>query len=124
MASADHNTGRPPSGPRCSPLVSRKKWRVSSGTDRTDPLVRIRSAALDVLTVLRELEESAHVPLSDEAYDASSDRSMQSRVASPAELSDVPTDSSFLSWLCALFLGHESSSIFSHTYFVLITTIA
>jgi hypothetical protein len=71
-----------------------QKRRVSSGTDRTDPLVRIRRAALDVLTVLRELEESARVPLSDDVYDASSDRSMQSRVASPAELSDVPTDSS------------------------------
>lgn len=72
-----------------------QKRRVSSGTDRTDPLVRIRRSALDVLTVLRELEESARVPLSDEAYDASSDRSTQSRVASPAELSDVPTDASF-----------------------------
>ena len=72
-----------------------QKRRVSSGTDRTDPLARIRRAALDVLTVLRELEESARVLLSDDAYDASSDRSSQSRVASPAELSDVPTDSSF-----------------------------
>jgi hypothetical protein len=72
-----------------------QKRRVSSGTDRTDPLARIRRAALDVLTVLRELEESARVPLSDDAYDAGSDRSLQSRVASPAELSDVPTDASF-----------------------------
>jgi hypothetical protein len=72
-----------------------QKRRVSSGTDRTNPLARIRRAALDVLTVLRELEESARVPLSDDAYDASSDRSSQSRVVSPAELSDVPTDASF-----------------------------
>jgi len=72
-----------------------QKRRVSSGTDRTDPLARIRRAALDVLTVLRELEESARIPLSDDAYDAGSDRSFQSRVASPAELSDVPTDASF-----------------------------
>ena len=72
-----------------------QKRRVSSGTDRTGPLARIRRAALDVLTVLRELEESARVPLSDDAYDAGSDRSSQSRVASPAELSDVPTDASF-----------------------------
>ena len=71
-----------------------QKRRVSSGTD-TDPLARIRRAALDVLTVLRELEESARIPLSDDAYDASSDLSSQSRVASPAELSDVPTDASF-----------------------------
>jgi hypothetical protein len=72
-----------------------QKRRVSSGTDRTDPLARIRRAALDVLTVLRELEENARVPPSDDAYDASSDHSSQSRVAPPAELSDVPTDASF-----------------------------
>ena len=72
-----------------------QKRRVPSGTDRTNPLARIRRAALDVLTVLRELEESARVPLSDDAYDASSDLSSHSRVASPAELSDVPTDASF-----------------------------
>jgi hypothetical protein len=72
-----------------------QKRRVSSVTDRTEPLARIRRAALDVLTVLRELEESARVPLSDDAYDAGSDRSSQSRVASPAELSDGPTDASF-----------------------------
>ncbi|KAI0248527.1 hypothetical protein BJV78DRAFT_1235181 [Lactifluus subvellereus] len=72
-----------------------QKRRVSSGTDRTDPLARIRRAALDALTVLRELEENARVPLSDDAYDAGSDHSSQSRVMSPAELSDVPTDASF-----------------------------
>lgn len=72
-----------------------QKRRVSSGAGRTDPLARIRRAALDVLTVLRELEESARIPLLDDAYDASSDRSSQSRVASPAELSDGPTDASF-----------------------------
>lgn len=71
-----------------------KRW-VSSDTARTDPLARIRRAALDVLTVLRELEESARIPLSDEAYDVGSDRSSHSRVASPAELSDVHTDASF-----------------------------
>lgn len=70
-----------------------QKRRVSSGgASHTDPLARIRRAALDVLTVLRELEESARVPLSDDAYDAGSDRSSLSRVASPAELSDVPSD--------------------------------
>jgi hypothetical protein len=60
-----------------------------------DPLACIYRTAMDVLTILRELEESAHVSLSDDAYDASSDHSSQSRVASPAELSDVPTHSSF-----------------------------
>ncbi len=72
-----------------------QKRRVSSDAGRTDPLARIRRAALDVLTVLREFEESARVPLSDDAYDVGSDRSSQSRVASPTELSDVPTDASF-----------------------------
>ncbi|KAH9017769.1 hypothetical protein EDB83DRAFT_2528544 [Lactarius deliciosus] len=42
-----------------------------SGTDRNDPLARIRRAALDVLTLLRELEKSARVPLSDDALYAS-----------------------------------------------------
>ena len=72
-----------------------QKRRVSSEAARTDPLARIRRAALDVLTVLRELEESARIPLSDEAYDVGSDRSSPSRVLSPSELSDVPTDASF-----------------------------
>ncbi|KAI0290203.1 hypothetical protein BC826DRAFT_1092574 [Russula brevipes] len=73
----------------------RQKRRVSAGAARTDPLARIRRAALDLLTVLRDLEERARIPLSDDAYDAGSDRSSQSRVASPTELSDVPTDASF-----------------------------
>ncbi|KAH9173762.1 hypothetical protein EDB89DRAFT_1905152 [Lactarius sanguifluus] len=61
-------------------------------TDRTDSLARIWHTALNVLTLLRELEESARDPLSDDAYDAGSDHSLQGRVASPAVLSDVPTD--------------------------------
>jgi hypothetical protein len=79
-----------------------RKRCISSGpgTNCTDPLARISRAALDMLTVLRE--ESAHVPLSDDAHDTSSDRNSQSRVTLPAELSNVPTDSSFfLSRLCA-----------------------
>lgn len=93
----EHGHTQPRQGFRPTSLSTSEpqKRRVSSGTDRTDPLARIRRAALDVLTLLRELEESARVPLSDEAYDAGSDRSSQSRVASPTELSDVPTDASF-----------------------------
>ena len=72
-----------------------QKRRVSSDSRRADSLTRIRRAALDVLTVLRELEECARVPLSDGTYDAGSDRSSHSRVASPTELSDVQTDASF-----------------------------
>jgi len=77
-----------------------QKCRVSSDAARTDPLARIRSAVLDMLTVLRELEESARIPLSDDAYDVGSDRSSPSRVLSPTELSDVPTDASLFG------LGH------------------
>ena len=56
-----------------------------------DPLVRIRCAALDVLTLLCE-QESLRAPLSDDAYAESSDQSWQGRIAS----SDVLTDASFL----------------------------
>lgn len=38
-----------------------------------DPLVLIRRAALEVLTILRQLEESCRLPLDDDAYDAGSD---------------------------------------------------
>ncbi|KAK7436904.1 hypothetical protein VKT23_018924 [Stygiomarasmius scandens] len=38
-----------------------------------DPLTHIRRSALEVLTVLRELEERARLPLTDDAYDAHSE---------------------------------------------------
>ncbi|KAH8981235.1 hypothetical protein EDB86DRAFT_3087282 [Lactarius hatsudake] len=57
--------------PRAKP---QKRRAFFSRTDRTDPLPRIRRAVLDVLPLLRELEKSARVPLSDDAYDAGSDR--------------------------------------------------
>ncbi|KAF9560411.1 hypothetical protein CPC08DRAFT_762703 [Agrocybe pediades] len=38
-----------------------------------DPLILIRRAALEVLHVLRQLEENCRLPLEDEAYDAQSD---------------------------------------------------
>jgi hypothetical protein len=93
----EHGQTQPRQGFRPTSLSTSEpqKRRVSSGTDRPDPLARIRRAALDVLTLLRELEESARVPLSDDAYDVGSDRSSQGRVASPTELSDVQTDASF-----------------------------
>lgn len=46
----------------------------SAGSATNDPLARIRRSALDVLTALRTLEETARVPLDDDAYDAQSDR--------------------------------------------------
>ncbi|KAH9164870.1 hypothetical protein EDB89DRAFT_2233714 [Lactarius sanguifluus] len=93
----EHGHTQPRQGFRPTSLSTSEpqKRRVFSGTDRTDPLARIRRAALDVLTLLRELEESARVPLSDDAYDVGSDHSSLGRVASPTELSDVPTDASF-----------------------------
>lgn len=51
-------------------------------------LSRIRKAALGALSVLRLLEESSRVPLSDDAYDAQSDHGSRSRVASPSNHSD------------------------------------
>ena len=50
-------------------------------------MARIRRLALDVLTVLRVLEDSARLPLSDEAYDAQSDRvsSQESRSPEPIQ---------------------------------------
>ncbi|KAJ7764920.1 hypothetical protein B0H16DRAFT_1687640 [Mycena metata] len=58
---------------------------------RTDPLTLIRKAALEVLTVLRELEERCRLPLSDDAYDAQSEggsKGGHSRMASPSTHSD------------------------------------
>ncbi|KAJ6558210.1 hypothetical protein B0H19DRAFT_946011 [Mycena capillaripes] len=58
---------------------------------RADPLTLIRKSALEVLTVLRELEERCRLPLSDDAYDAQSDggsKGGHSRMASPSTHSD------------------------------------
>lgn len=67
--------------------------RVSQPDSPNDPLTLIRRSALDVLTVLRKLEETARIPLSDDVYDAQSDAGSAStrshtpggteRVASP-----------------------------------------
>ncbi|CDO73867.1 hypothetical protein BN946_scf185016.g24 [Trametes cinnabarina] len=53
-----------------SPLPKRQ---VSQPNDPHNPLTRIRGRALEVLAVLRELEERARLPLEDDAYDAQSD---------------------------------------------------
>jgi hypothetical protein len=44
---------------------------------------------------MRELEEGTLKPPTDERYDVGSDRSSPSRVPSPTELFDMPTDASF-----------------------------
>ena len=51
-------------------------------------LSKIRRAALSTLSVLRLLEESSRLPLSDDAYDAQSDHGSHFRVASPSNHSD------------------------------------
>ncbi|KAF7313247.1 hypothetical protein MKEN_01011400 [Mycena kentingensis (nom. inval.)] len=59
--------------------------------EKEDPLSLIRKSALEVLTVLRDLEERSRLPLSDDAYDAQSDggsKGGHSRVASPSMQSD------------------------------------
>ncbi|KAI0773197.1 hypothetical protein BD413DRAFT_540023 [Trametes elegans] len=53
-----------------APLPRRQ---VSQPNSPHDPLTRIRGRALEVLALLRELEERARLPLDDDAYDAQSD---------------------------------------------------
>jgi len=71
---------------------------IASSSTQPDTLTRIRRSALEVLTVLREMEENCRLPLSDDAYDAQSDGGTSrggdthSRITSPdnkvAELPD------------------------------------
>ncbi|TBU23391.1 hypothetical protein BD311DRAFT_703965 [Dichomitus squalens] len=58
-----------------SPLPKRQ---VSQPNSPHDPLTRIRGRALEVLAVLRELEERARLPLDHDAYDAQSDHGSSS----------------------------------------------
>lgn len=63
-----------------------------------DPLTLIRKSALDVLTVLRELEEGCRLPLSDSAYDdhtnSDAGRGLGShiRMASPSPSSNLNSE--------------------------------
>ncbi|KAH9014672.1 hypothetical protein EDB84DRAFT_1443752 [Lactarius hengduanensis] len=63
----EHGHTQPRQGFRPTSLSTSEpqKRRAFSGTDRTDSLGRIWHAALNVLTLLCELEESARDPLSD-----------------------------------------------------------
>lgn len=60
-------------------------------------LSRIRKAALSTLSVLRLLEESSRLPLSDDAYDAQSDHSSHGRTVSPSNHSEGDGDRSLFS---------------------------
>ncbi len=62
--------------------------------------------ALNMLTLLRELEESARVPLSDGAC---SDRTSQSRIALLTELSDVLAEASFST--SVVWVGRQRESV-------------
>ena len=73
---------------------------TSTADPQSDPITLIRRSALEVLTVLRQLEENCRLPLSDDAYDAQSDgghsRGMgtgHSSFTSPANITlDLPPD--------------------------------
>lgn len=58
---------------------------ADGSTPSPDPLALIRRCSLDVLGILRAFEETARLPLSDDAYDAQSDggRGVDSRGTSP-----------------------------------------
>ncbi|KAF9467620.1 hypothetical protein BDZ94DRAFT_1248563 [Collybia nuda] len=56
----------------------------ASSSSQPDPLTLIRRSALEVLTVLRELEEASRLPLSDDAYDAQSDNAGGSHSTAPS----------------------------------------
>lgn len=74
------------------------KRNLTPQKSQLDPLSLIRKSALEVLAALRELEERSRVPLTDEAYDAQSDRASSqdqqphSRGVSPAVFSDDDSD--------------------------------
>ena len=65
-----------------------QKRHNSNPSSTTVALSRTRKAALSTLSILRLLEESSRLPLSDDAYDAQSDHGSHGRVASPSNHSD------------------------------------
>ena len=72
------------------------KRQVSQPNDPHDPLTRIRGRALEVLAVLRELEERARLPLDHDAYDAQSDHGSSSNDTAPGPASRGTSPSSHL----------------------------
>ena len=76
-----------------SPLPKRQ---VSQPNSPHDPLTRIRGRALEVLAVLRELEERARLPLDHDAYDAQSDHGSSNDNSTTAPLSRGTSPSSHL----------------------------
>ncbi|EMD35736.1 hypothetical protein CERSUDRAFT_156446 [Gelatoporia subvermispora B] len=76
------------------------KRQASQPNSPSDPLTRIRKSALEVLSVLREVEEKTRLPLEHDAYDAQSDHGSlpehgtASRSASPTEPAFLDGDTS------------------------------
>ncbi|KIK64144.1 hypothetical protein GYMLUDRAFT_95040 [Collybiopsis luxurians FD-317 M1] len=58
---------------RLAPQGGSSSSRGDKPHSEPDPLTLIRRSALEVLSVLRELEEKTRLPLSDDAYDAQSE---------------------------------------------------
>ena len=69
-----------------------QKRHSSNPSSASVALSKIRKAALSTLSVLRLLEESSRLPLSDDAYDAQSDHGSHFRAASPLHHSDGVDD--------------------------------
>ena len=85
------------------PATSSSITASSSGdtpSSQSNSITLIRRSALEVLTVLRQLEENCRLPLSDDAYDAQSDGGLSrgmgaahSAFTSPANIAlDLPPD--------------------------------
>ncbi|TFY68800.1 hypothetical protein EVJ58_g806 [Rhodofomes roseus] len=73
--------------PQSLPSAPPPRRRVSQPDAASDQVTRVRRGALEVLAALRDLEESARLPLEHDAYDAQSDHGSTS---SP-EQSDLST---------------------------------
>ena len=89
-----------PSAISSSITASTSTATSDTSSPQSDPITLIRRSALEVLTVLRQLEESCRLPLSDDAYDAQSDGGLSrgmgaahSAFTSPANITlDLPPD--------------------------------
>lgn len=69
---------------------ARQSAAASTGQEQ-DPLKLIRRSALEVLTALRDLEEHARLPLSDDAYDAQSEGGGSTRGGDKAAFTASPS---------------------------------
>ncbi|KAF9530123.1 hypothetical protein CPB83DRAFT_851602 [Crepidotus variabilis] len=88
-------TGPRPRGPTSAPNNAATATPSSSSSSLTasaDPAAHIRRSALEVLTVLRQLEENCRLPLDDEAYDAQSDGGHSRGAGSASSPSNGPVD--------------------------------